>query len=687
VLGETNLVGIDVAPRHTVKAATLCTMQLLKKRHFLDTVARFDEDKERLQNLLREAKTQGGHALKQKLQQHNPFKAAQPYFLDALCMHAQDKFYGPDEAIIKFGTPASWGKSPLYVLLAGRTFVQSEQGVTQNTLTPGEIFGEGGALGLSTHTLATIRAYEGLRTIHVVEFPGHHVKNAFTMFPEERAIFEEVREARADATTIFLGNRDFWVNDVAFPAMAACPLFEGQPAELIKKVAAMLTETSYKEGEVIAVCGCQADSMLVILEGAASAESSKGEKLGRLTVGGWFGEVAALGLFTTNLASLRAVGDTRVLRVREGAIMDVLGKFEGEMVEASKAKFEKRRKQRLNQVEKGTPLRPLNIGVQDDCIAARAIALQAMRLHLAPGELCFPLPENNPCGDAFWLLLKGQAVLEVETATLSDRTADGPMARQASAGGTVPGSRFGEAVPVMPLHAPHMLSEGLAESYKARFRAVTACDIYRVRVIDFETAVATVPSVQKWLPRFRMLAAERSKQLHHRAEASRGIVDGLLPHPNDPDIHEWRDRRLTVISRSKEKASLDWGSVDDLLPVLQTTTKSQVSSIMTSLLLTAPAFATKRSIACSTMSKSGSMPELRRGKDQKRQPAHGRTFPARSGGAPGELEPKLRGGHEPAGEQGERQATGTLMAAVRLPKLESTPETRPSVEKAFDPYL
>lgn len=567
-LGEAMLLGITALHPHTIKAATLCTMQKLKKRVFMETLQDFEADKEQLAGVLREARSQNGQMLQQKLARCPAFASAAPEFLDAICEHAEDLWFPQGAEMIKCGEPCYYGKSPLFVLLAGRGTIQNAKGVTQNYLSPGDLFGEGGALGLRAQRDATVRT-SGKGTVHVAMVVGPSLEAAFRRFPEEREPIEEVLDQRIEANKQFVAKREKWVKEDVYPAMGQCPLFEGLPEDLLLAVGALIFEAMYKAGELITTCGQPADSMLVLLDGTAEVEGSNGEKFGRLAPGASTGEVNTLGLFGTRLATWRAVTAARVLSIPQKALETAMDGFDGPNVQAVRTQFERLRASRAEQVARGMPLRVLPIGLPEDCVAVRAIALQAERFALEPGARMSPLADTHPCGSHFWILAKGKAVLEVDSSSLVTR----PSTSQSTKGG---------AVAVMPLNAGSLLCEGLAEEYAASVRASTACEAYRVRQIDFETAVASVPAAQKWLPRFRMVEAESKKQLHARAEAARGIVDGLQPHPNDPEIHGWGRRKSTAIDRAHLKATWDYVPLEERLPGMTTMPASLVSSLLMS---------------------------------------------------------------------------------------------------------
>lgn len=186
------------------------------------------------------------------------------------------------------------------------------------------------------------------------------------------------------------------------------------------------------------------------------------------------------------------------------------------------------------QVEHGMPLQILDIGAPRDDICARAIALQAELICLDEGELWFPLPDDDPCGRHFVVIGRGRGALKI----------------------AVPQLRIGQ-VSVMPIENGTLLLEGLVAKYGAHIQAATACELYRVRESDYLASVSIVPSLKEWPSRYQMLEARTQQLITSRGNAARGIISGLMPHPNDEEIQNWGDRRQKAIRNARSTSGPD----------------------------------------------------------------------------------------------------------------------------------
>jgi len=285
--------------------------------------------------------------------------------------------------------------------------------------------------------------------------------------------------------------------------------------------------------------------MLVLLEGSAAVESVKGVKLGSVFVGAAVDEVVALGLLPTRPSTLRASEPCRLLIVTASALQRAFNNASEEV----RAMFNKLVGSRQDAVMQGFPMTAMNIGVKNNCLATRAIALHALSFTLKPGQVLEMLPDEDPNGQHFVVLVRGKAVLEMPM-WHPDPEATPRVSKAAGEN---------NAVPVMPVTLGFPLFEGMAAEFCTQVRAETSCQGFRVRLIDF-AACALLLDKLEWMPRFRMLEIDAKKTLDRRCSASRGIVEGLAPHPSDANIHIWRERRISAIARIKSQKHPDGGS-------------------------------------------------------------------------------------------------------------------------------
>lgn len=56
---------------------------------------------------------------------------------------------------------------------------------------------------------------------------------------------------------------------------------------------------------------------------------------------------------------------------------------------------------------------------------------------------------------------------------------------------------------------------------------------------------------KKWLPNFKMRRNEHREYINLRLCSVKGVTNGLGPHPSDPEIYKWNDRRQRAIGRAR----------------------------------------------------------------------------------------------------------------------------------------
>lgn len=123
-------------------------------------------------------------------------------FLAMLCEHIEDSFFGPGEAIFKYGEECLYGVSDMYVLLAGEVDIETDLGVVQARLLPSEVFGEG-SVGAQTLRNASARAWSNAY-VHCARIHGASIANALKKFPQETEWFEDLQESRRETNADFM---------------------------------------------------------------------------------------------------------------------------------------------------------------------------------------------------------------------------------------------------------------------------------------------------------------------------------------------------------------------------------------------------------------------------------------------------------------------------------------------------
>jgi CRP-like cAMP-binding protein len=448
------------------------------------------------------------------------FEKSSSAYVNMVLEAAQEMHIEPHEVVFRVGEQCTFGITPFYVVLEGRLMFQNELEVRLGPIDFGEIFGEGGALCLTEDGCHDVTVAAGDTPAVILMIDGSVLESALIAFPEERERLDELHNRRSAIIQDFEMQRAAWVEQVVVPALTGTALFAGCPVELLEEVAAPLLEYSYKKGQIITHCGDPADSMLLLLEGETEVEAKNGAKMGQYTEGATFGEISALGLFSCSTVTVRALTKCRILKVTEKALTRAIDVIEEPMIKmAFKRLVENRRKQ----VVQGLPLTALPIHASNSDVSVRAVALQSERIDLAPGEYWQPLPDSDPCGPHFGVMVKGRALLE-----------------------TCEEGRL-----VVALTPGSLLPEGMAAEYNTRARAITHCEAYRIRQNDFLVTVYSMPSAQDWFYRFRLLERQTRAHINSRLDAVKGVIDVLKPHTCDTDLHNWKTRRLRAIERAQ----------------------------------------------------------------------------------------------------------------------------------------
>eukprot|EP00929_Paragymnodinium_shiwhaense_P112536 TRINITY_DN80794_c0_g1_i1.p1 TRINITY_DN80794_c0_g1~~TRINITY_DN80794_c0_g1_i1.p1 ORF type:complete len:1603 (+),score=440.27 TRINITY_DN80794_c0_g1_i1:181-4989(+) len=522
VFGEAELLGLSKSYNTTVVAETLCVCVFLSQKVFREVLNHFPDDLQFFVPTFENATKQGVHTTILKTLKKRMPKLGDD-FADALASYAEHVFIEPGGVLLAMREECGYGDSSLYVLFDGAASVEGNLGVQLGRLKPGDWIGEGGALGLVHSRTATVRAEKNSGLLHVIEIAGPALERALQLFAEEREQLEDAFQERQESNVEFSKKRFVWLRDTVVPALRQTGLLAGCPSRLLAAIAAPLAEKCYEEGDMIACLGEEADAMLLLLEGEAQVLTKAGHLAGFLTAGAAFAEVAALGLFETMTADIVAASRCRVLKVTATALRQALSREENAVAREA---FDRLIESRRLQVERGMPLAALGINVPPDDLCARVIALQAEFIPLEKDQYWNPISNEDPCGPHLGIFVKGDAMLEL----------DDPVKPR----------------DIVKIAEGSLVQEGIMAARGTRIRALSRCEGYRIKVVDFQLAISSCPEAQKkWLHRFELLEREAREAIVTRLNSVRGATTGLLPHPCDGELHKYRGRRQRAISRAQ----------------------------------------------------------------------------------------------------------------------------------------
>eukprot|EP00927_Polykrikos_kofoidii_P060077 TRINITY_DN55141_c0_g1_i1.p1 TRINITY_DN55141_c0_g1~~TRINITY_DN55141_c0_g1_i1.p1 ORF type:complete len:1693 (+),score=261.07 TRINITY_DN55141_c0_g1_i1:75-5081(+) len=451
--------------------------------------------------------------------------------LSVACGHTDDVIFAPLMEVFGRGKALGRGRSPMYVIMSGYLDQLNEYQVVLRNLGPGTLVGEEVALGLvDTYATQTRGWRDGLT--HCARIHAFSLQAAMDTWPDEYTKLVSAFQIRREAEALRQKPWREWLETAVVPMLSECPILAGLSRESLAEIARPLVASTYGHNECIVHAGAPADSMFCLIDGEASVETNAGI-VGRFTAGATFGEVSVLGLFDTRDCTVRATSfKCTLLEIPSRLIRHVLGVVDTTAADTDEfdeggrdpshgsglhAFFERIVTQRREQVASCLPLCALSIGVELGDIAGRIVALHAERLDLKPGEMWLPRSDSASCGPHFAVIVRGRLSLVVGK----------------------------EQAYVMSLLPGGYLPEGVAFRHDTKGRAQTACEVYRVRLCDFELAVAGCNGPPSWLGKFRDADKKARDILNHRLANALGAV--LCSHYRVSDVDQMRWRGSQVV--------------------------------------------------------------------------------------------------------------------------------------------
>lgn len=196
------------------------------------------------------------------------------------------------EYIVEQGDPAA----SMHVFYSGSAVIECN-GVAIGQAHPGNLFGEISVLGLGFQRQTSIRALSLCRTI---ELHYAAVQHAIRKCPEAADIFKDLAKKRFDES-LAQGNGQGYsksLNDCSF-------LFRQCSRGFRSKCELWAERKIFFNGDIVVAQGEEGTEMFVVAAGCADVEVN-GVQVGAVKEGDCFGDLAALGIATTRLATVRA---------------------------------------------------------------------------------------------------------------------------------------------------------------------------------------------------------------------------------------------------------------------------------------------------------------------------------------------------------------------------------------------
>ncbi|CAL1146231.1 unnamed protein product [Cladocopium goreaui] len=530
VMGESPFAGTTRLYPARVTANTVCLVQVYKKNEIFEAMAKQEGRDRELSDdpgeLALEAQPFGLSQMRKRLQRSFSFRNAHVAFSSALVRLPDVVLFPPNRLITEQGDECKLGESQFFLVLVGRVKVAGAVGTLFSMVGAGQVFGEVGAFGISKRRTASACTWqEGY--VSCLRFTGAVVRAAVNEFPLDRDKLAQIWKRTEVMNRSTELERREWIKTTAIPALAQTPLLGGCPPSFFHSLSVLLQEQLYKSNSEIVKCGDKLEHMILLVAGAAQLRTRVGDDIGMMRKGSMFGEINALGLFNYSMATIQSTERTRLLVLPHAAMKQALAspaaKQEGICVA-----FQKLVDGRYDQVDRGVPLCGMGITTQKDDPRVRAIALLAERRDLEAGDEWCPVPDSEPAGPFFGVLVSGRVMVEI-----------GP-----------------EHHIVLQLTSGAIFPEGLLASYGAVCRAETTCEAYRVRWHDFYMAVGlSTPSATDWFWKFRVQEKATVERLTRRLQSVQGLLHVNVPHRKDEEIQAWKAQRGERISQAKRMSS------------------------------------------------------------------------------------------------------------------------------------
>jgi len=528
IVGEVAVFGLGPASASAasiVAASDSCSAWGLIRSDFEAILAACPEDAEALAQVFGQSAARSIASSREPLRlvrQAALFREVSDAFLARLRPLMQDVLLGAGEALPELGMEGS-GAS-MYIVVAGSLAVEGLGGELLRIAEPGETIGEAIALDLdcAKRDVAARAGLEGLT--YCLRVPRQALVDAFHVHPEELMPIEDIVRAEEAQFIEVARGRAEWVAQCGMPALATTPLLAGCSQEFLRAAAGQAVESTYDEGFQIAMAGEAARAMVVVVEGAVDLFSRSGSRVGRLTAGGTFGEVEALGVFDVSMVTACAATPCRVVELTKDGLRRALAGPSGADLREG---FRQLIAGKHEQLSNGMPLCGLKIGAKPGDASLKTVSLQADRVPLEKREVWEPIPDSDPCGPRIGIFVSGRGVIEL--------------------------SSSGRDIEVMSVSPGTVLCEGLLADFKARVRATSAdCEVYRVRLSDLLAASSFDMKPPDWFLQFRLLEKETTKSMRTRLTSARGLAENRKAHPCDPCINDWNKRRQESVKRAQD---------------------------------------------------------------------------------------------------------------------------------------
>lgn len=326
--GQLAVLGVSGFHTETVQAKTICEILSLHRSRLLDALSHFPDESRYFRTFLEDKDIVDsdfeGRLRTPHLAELPVFKDCAEDFCATIAQCVEPKMFFPDQIMIEEGTEGDF----LIILLSGGVTVAVHGRCVGEVPAP-SCFGEMAVLGLSRRRTATIRA----RTICASQILNRPVLlRALESFPAERVRFEEMAAMRQEEIT----------QQAVLCQLEDLEVFQGCDPVFLGQMSQALETRAYLPDQAIVSEGEEGESMFILHQGHAFAFAG-GNKVGELSAGSVFGEMALLGIAKTRTATIKASSLCVVQLLHSEVMGEALETFPQERVKLEKVAEMRRR--------------------------------------------------------------------------------------------------------------------------------------------------------------------------------------------------------------------------------------------------------------------------------------------------------------------------------------------------------
>lgn len=518
IFGEVALLGMGLTRRATIRALQPCVAQALHRPDFHRVLEEHPNDRRCFEALRELAQESKGLKSVQQVRQQVLFRDSSHAFITRMSEVLECRVYFPGEVVFAEGDT---GPFALYLLVTGECRV-SVGGCEVTRVVAGETFGETATLGYTPVRTATVTGAESPSGEQSYCFVLHQgvLDNLLKDFPDERErLLQIAAEKNGLAATAHKRRAEFLQEVVAaLPKSGAVPLFHGHSEEFIAAVAANgAEEISAGAGKVIVEACVDDAALFVVLDGEVDIEVGHA-RCARLAQHAAIGELAILGVFTKQVATIRAATNCKIFRLPAEALNTASN---DERFQKDRMRLDALRERLNKQGAEGLKAVRCFQGCQELC--RKVLALHAMPFGLEQGTSWVPKPAEH--GEVFILALRGRSII------------------------ALPGV---SGAPVM-LKPGDSVPDALLRRFGASLHALDeTCEFCLLPRHMLLAGVMHFPEARPWFDVLRSSQSTKMKSLENKLRMHLIETTARLDHPRDEGISSWARKRREAITRAEE---------------------------------------------------------------------------------------------------------------------------------------